>query len=183
MRSQSVERDRRKIGSSFHFLDLGVSKAVGGLYWTSWVLLLVILILGTSDVLGRYFLNSPIKGAREISSILVVAIVSFSWAHVQSRRGQITVDFVVSRLPARAKAIAQLVVSLVSMVVFSLIVWQSASIAVRTWQRGYQVPILQVPMGPFHLLVTAGAFLLCLEYVREIALSWSSLKGSKSELH
>lgn len=158
----------QKAAALFRVLDSFLSKMVDGLHLTSCLLLLAILIVGTSDVLGRYFLNSPIKGGREVSSIMVVGIVAFSWAYVQSKKGQITIDFVINRFPLRAKMAAEFVVSLIGLIVFCLVVWQSCSIAMRHWQRGSEVPILQIPLAPFHLIVTFGAITLCLEYAREI---------------
>lgn len=145
-----------------------LGKVVRALHDVSSWLLFAMLILGTGDVLGRYFLNKPITGARELSSIMVVAIVAFEWAHVQYRRRHITINFVVSRFPSKLKRRTELAVLLIGLFVFSIILWQSASTAMKLWKRGSQVPILEISLAPFHLLVTFGALVVCLEYIREV---------------
>jgi TRAP-type C4-dicarboxylate transport system permease small subunit len=149
-------------------LDIEFKNALLVVHRITWIMLVVLLILGTADVLGRYFLNRPITGTHEISSILVVGIVTFSWAYVQSKKGHIKIDFVVSRFPYLVQVITELIVSFISLAVFGTIVWQSAKIAIRYWETGYLVPTIQIPLAPFQLLVTFGAFILCLEYIYEI---------------
>lgn len=149
-------------------LEVGLKNAALVMHRLSWLMLFALLILGTSDVLGRYFFNRPITGTREISSILVVGIVVFGWAYVQSKKGHVKIDFVVSRFPSRAQVITELVVSFISLAVFGTIVWQSAVIAMRHWEMGYLVSVIQIPIAPFQLLVTLGALTLCLEYIYEI---------------
>lgn len=149
-------------------LDTRFQNALSVVHRISWVMLVVLLFLGTADVFGRYFLNRPITGTREISSVLVVGIVVFSWAYVQSKKGHITIDFVVSRFPHKAQLILEIIVSFISLGVFGTIVWQTIKIALRYWEAGYQLPTIQIPLAPFQLLVTFGAFILCLEYIYEI---------------
>ncbi|MGA1865688.1 MAG: TRAP transporter small permease [bacterium] len=134
----------------------------------SWIMLALLMILGTADVVGRYFLNRPITGAREASSILVVGIIVLSWAYVQSKKGHLTIDFVVFQLPRLVQVILEIIVLFISLAVFGTIVWQSGKIAIRGWEAGYLVPTIQIPLAPFQLLVTFGAFILCLEYIYEI---------------
>ncbi|MBN2059544.1 MAG: TRAP transporter small permease [Deltaproteobacteria bacterium] len=149
-------------------IDVGFKNVLSIVHRISWIMLVLLMILGTADVLGRYFLNRPITGAREISSILVVGIVVLSWAYVQSKKGHLTIDFVVFQLPHIAQVAAELIVLLISLAVFGTIAWQSGNIAIRCWEIGYLVPTVQIPLAPFQLLVTFGAFILCLEYIYEI---------------
>lgn len=149
-------------------LDVGFKNVLSVSHRISWIMLVLLMILGTADVLGRYFLNRPITGTREVSSILVVGIIVFSWAYVQSEKGHLTIDFVVFQFPHLVQVIMELIVSFISLAVFGTIVWQSAKIAIRYWETGYLVPIVQIPLAPFQLFVTFGAFILCLEYIYEI---------------
>ena len=156
-------------------LDTGFKNTLLIVHRMSWVMLVVLMLLGTADVLGRYFINRPITGTREISSILVVGIVVFSWAYVQSLKGHLTIDFVVFQLPPLVQVIMEIIVLFISLAVFGTITWQSAKIAIRYWEIGYLVPTIQIPLAPFQLLVTFGAFILCLEYIYEIICLFSKL--------
>jgi TRAP-type C4-dicarboxylate transport system permease small subunit len=157
-------------------LDVGFKKALSVVHCISWIMLVVLMILGTADVFGRYFFNRPITGAREISSILVVGIVVLSWAYVQSKKGHLTIDFVVFRFPHLVQVIMELIVLFISLAVFGTITWQSGRIAIRYWEIGYLVPTIQIPKAPFLLLVTFGAFILCLEYIYEIVFLFYGLR-------
>ena len=157
-------------------LDVGFKNALSLVHRISWIMLVLLMILGTADVLGRYFLNRPITGTREISSILMVGIVVFSWAYVQSEKGHLTIDFVVFQLPPLVQVIMEIIVAFISLGIFGTITWQSAKIAIRYWEMGYQVPTIQIPLAPFQLFVTFGAFILCLEYIYEIICIFPKLR-------
>ena len=82
------------------------------------ILLAVLMFLGAFDVIGRYFFNSPIKGAYEVSEVLLAALVFFGLAHTVSVRGHVSVDSFVSRFRPRARACIGIVLSLISMIIF-----------------------------------------------------------------
>ena len=71
-------------------------------------LLLVMLLLGTADVLGRYLFNNPITGTQEIFEILLPGIVLLGWAYAQRFKSHVTVDIIYNRFSPRLKAIVGL---------------------------------------------------------------------------
>ena len=132
-------------------------------------LMLVLLLLDTGDVIGRYVFNNPIKGTLEVSEVLMAGMVLFSWAYTQKMGGHVRVDLFISRYPSRARAMVNFATLLLSLAPFSVILWQSAIIAAHYTQQHRVLPLLSFPSGPFHFFVPVAAFFLCLELIVQIA--------------
>lgn len=139
-------------------------------------MLFVMMILGAADVIGRYLLNSPIPGVMEISEILLAGIVFFGWAYTQATRGHITVDLFFSRIPHRGQTMFQLIHSIVGLILFALIAWQATRKAVVYWKVNMLVDVIRVPMAPFQMFVSVGAFFLCLVFIAQILQSLSEMR-------
>ena len=138
-------------------------------------LLLVMLMLGTADVLGRYLFNNPISGTTEIFEILLPGVVLLGWAYVQRDKSHITVDIIYERFPPRFKAIVALCITTLAMVIAALIVWQGLGEVVLNYQMGRMIRNIHVPIYLPQLLVPIGAFALLLAliidfctYIKEI---------------
>ena len=161
-------------------VDTGIKKIEFALTSITLLMLFFLLIIGAGDVIGRYTLNSPITGTKEISSMLVAGIVLLGWAHTQAKGAHVKVELVLTRLPQRTQEIINLVTTFLSLVLFSLIVWQSIKVAVKMFETNRLVPIIMVPFAPFQLMVTLGAFVLCLEFIIEIVQFIQKIKGKES---
>ena len=59
----------------------GIRTAGRILSYLSMASLAIMLFLSAGDVIGRYFVGKPVKGAQEISEILLPTIVLFAWAY------------------------------------------------------------------------------------------------------
>lgn len=145
------------------------------LMYISTGLLLVMLLLGTADVLGRYLFNNPITGTQEIFEILLPGIVLLGWAYAQRVKSHVTVDIIYNRFSPRLKAIAGLFITSLAIVITALIVWQGIVESMANFQMGRMIRNIDVPIFIPQLLVPIGAFSLFLvliidfsTYVREI---------------
>jgi TRAP-type C4-dicarboxylate transport system permease small subunit len=136
-----------------------VIAAIGG------VMLLVMMLLGAADVIGRYGFNSPISGAINVSQLMMGGVVFFGWAYTLSKKSHVTVDIAFNHYPRRAQAIIEFVMLILSLLLFSLIIWQSILIAIKDWQVGNLVNVIRIPITPFKLFIPFGAFFLCLESI------------------
>ena len=126
---------------------------------------MVLMLLGTSDVIGRYVFNRPIMGTLEISQVLMAGMVLLAWAHTQAMRGHVTVQLLIDQYPPRLRAIVNFATLFLSLMFFSLIVWQSAMIAMWHWEEHRAFQTIPIPTAPFEFLVSVGAFVLCLEFL------------------
>ncbi|MBI2955515.1 MAG: TRAP transporter small permease [Chloroflexi bacterium] len=131
-------------------------------------MLLVLVLLGTADVVGRYFFSKPIIGAQEMGSLLLAGMVFMSWGYTYITRGHAEVDFVLPRFPRRAQRLINLATTLFSLVLFALITWQGIEVAGLYHAGGRLVYVIDLPLAPFQLLVSLGAVVVCLALLVEI---------------
>ena len=57
------------------------------------VLLVVMMLVTTIDVIGRYIFNSPFGGANEIAEFLQALVVYLGIAYTATQKGHVAVDF------------------------------------------------------------------------------------------
>jgi TRAP-type C4-dicarboxylate transport system permease small subunit len=148
---QSLEKGIRKITNILCYIGMGV--------------LMGLMFLGTADVIGRYLLNKPIKGAYGISEAMLVAITFFGWADTLSVEGHVCVDAFISRLRPKARAIIGVITSFIALVVFGLMTWRSALKAIASSKGTEVIDVINIPIYLVQFLVSVGAFVLCLELI------------------
>jgi len=145
-------------------------------------MLLLMMFWGAADVIGRYLFNSPIKGTMEGSQLLMAGVALLCWGYAQAAKSHISVDIVVTRYPARLRAIAGFASLILTTVVFGLIAWQSALISAETLEQQRMLENLPLPLFPFKLMVPVGASILCLESIIQIIRRFPEMKrGSRQE--
>jgi hypothetical protein len=64
----------------------------------------------------------------------------------------------------------------VSLAIFSLVTWQGIVTAIKLWETGRLVSVLLIPLAPFQLMVSIGAFVICLEFIIEIILNIRNMR-------
>ncbi|MDR1044356.1 MAG: TRAP transporter small permease subunit [Candidatus Adiutrix sp.] len=82
------------------------------------VLIFLIWLMMTVEVAARNIFSSPILGVSEIGIYLYVTAVYFGFAYTQKWKGHIAVELLYDQLGPRAKKIADLIVCLLSGVLF-----------------------------------------------------------------
>ena len=96
-------------------------------------------------------------------------------AYTQQVKGHVRVSMLTSRLPPRAQLLLEIVVTLLSLFIMSLLAWQG-------WIVGMEETavsdMLRIPQRPFKLLVGAAAFLLCLELMVDLATAFAAARRS-----
>jgi len=145
--------------------DKAVRRVTNILCYTAAVMLAALMLLGSSDVIGRYFFNKPIKGTFEISEILLAGIVFFGLAYTSSIERHVRVDTFVLLFSPRLQAIIGCIISFLSLIVFFLIGWQGAELAMKSWEQHRLIDVIYVPIAPFQLFVSLGALTVCLELI------------------
>jgi TRAP-type C4-dicarboxylate transport system permease small subunit len=124
------------------------------------VLLIPMMLLTTTDVMGRALWSRPIYGTVELSSYMLAIFILMGIAYTHQVKGHVRVTMLTSRLPRRATLALDLVTILLSMFIIGLIAWQGWVVGME--ERAVS-DMLRVPQRPFKLLVSAAAFLLWLE--------------------
>jgi len=130
--------------------------------------LFLLMILTSADVFMRYLFNRPIKGTFELTELMMVVTVFFALAYTESKKGHVSVELVIERLPQRSQAVIDALTSLLSLIIISVIVWQGFLFAHETMLSGEHSAILGIPLFYFKALVPLGALVLCLEILISI---------------
>jgi TRAP-type transport system small permease protein len=123
------------------------------------------------DVGGRYFFNKPLLGTVEMSEFLMVILSFGALALAELRNSHITVDFFVTVLPERVRALLEALAALLGILFWSFVAWRAAVHANRIWNAGEVSANLTIPTWPFYLVVTVGCGLLALALVGRVARS------------
>lgn len=142
---------------------------------SAWMLF-VLMVLGSADVIGRYIFNSPIQGVMEISEILLAGMVFLGWPYTQAVKAHITVELLTSHFPPRGQAIANIIHPIAGLVLFALVMWQAIQQTIVYWKSNTLIDVIMVPLAPFHIFVSVGAFFLCLVFIVQILQSFSEMR-------
>jgi len=146
----------------------GIHTASRILSYLSMAALGIMLFLGAGDVIGRYFFNIPIKGTQEICEILLPAVALFAWAYTQSLDRHVSVDILMDRLSSQKRRVINCFTLFVSLILFAVILWKGAELALRSWKTGELVNTIYIPIAPFQFFTAIGAFFMCLELIAQI---------------
>jgi TRAP-type C4-dicarboxylate transport system permease small subunit len=113
------------------------SKVLGkiefGLAVVSGIILVILMLLTSANVIGRYSMNQPVIGAIEVSVIIFIMMIMLVQPWVQSGKAHLGLEFVLERLSPRKADIARLVALILVFFVVFLLAWQSANFAMRNW--------------------------------------------------
>ncbi|MBN2032062.1 MAG: TRAP transporter small permease [Deltaproteobacteria bacterium] len=129
------------------------------------ILLIPMMLLTTTDVLGRAIWSRPIYGSVELSSYMLAVFILLGVAYTHQVKGHVRVSMLTSRLPERASLALDLVTIILSLFIIGLLIWQGWVVGME--ERAVS-DMLRVPQRPFKLLVSVGAFLLWLELIIDL---------------
>lgn len=125
--------------------------------------LFCMMLMVTADVFLRAAFNQPIKGATEISELLLVLVVFFGLAYCEAHRGHVRVEILTSYLRRRMQLLLDCVTTFIALAFFALIVWRSIVDAIEIRQVGEVFECLRIVVWPFRYIVAVGCFVFCLE--------------------
>lgn len=110
--------------------------------------LFILVAITTMDVVARYVFNTSVPDTAEISAMLLGICISLSLPFATLRQEQVRVDMVVNRLPARGRAVAEVVTLFVSTVLFALIAWQTIKRVLYSMNSGEYIGAMEIPIWP-----------------------------------
>ncbi|WP_416138707.1 TRAP transporter small permease [Halomonas sp. HK25] len=105
------------------------------------------MLLTTADVSGRYFFNSPILGAVELTQLMLAALVFLSLPVVCWRQEHVSVDLLDAIFPVRLIWVREVVVNLVVTVALWAMAQRVWALAERAFDWGDVTEFLRIPRG------------------------------------
>jgi TRAP-type C4-dicarboxylate transport system permease small subunit len=126
----------------------------------------ILAFIVCTDVVGRYFFNSPLKGTPEMVSMAIVIIAYLQASYAIRSGGMIAVDAFYVNYPTRLKSLVSLIGSILGVILFALICSGSFHGAVDAWVSGeYEGEgALRVPSWPAKFVLVVGTFLASIAY-------------------
>ena len=125
--------------------------------------LAVMMVLTVADVGGRYFFKTPVSGAWELISLLLVCAGTWGLAYCQMENAHISVTVLLYKFSRRTQAIILSVAYLSGLTAFSAMSWRAVVLALKYYhEKGHATDILHIPYSPFLLVLALGTGVLAL---------------------
>jgi TRAP-type transport system small permease protein len=137
------------------------------------IFLFLMMAFTFSDVIGRYFFNSPITGATEIISFLLGLTIFSAFPLVTRNRSHITVGLFEQFFHGRIRYLQRLLVLLVTIAVVAFIAWQMFDQALGMYEDDTLTEYLDLPEAP---IVFAFAILTALAAFIFLSVIWGYLR-------
>jgi TRAP-type C4-dicarboxylate transport system permease small subunit len=130
--------------------------------------LAAMMLLTTSDVIGRYFFNAPVLGAYEITEYLMLIMVFSFLALAQSAKVHINVDIVFNHLPVGLKHFLQRFNHFVCLLMMILVTWMGVLRVLELRKTGEASVLLKIPDYPFAAFLVIGCLVFCVEFLKDV---------------
>ena len=137
-------------------------------------------------VLFRYFLRQPFKWTVEVSGYTLLWITFLGATWLLKREGHVRLDIVLNRLNPRARALLNVITSIIGAVVCLVIAYYGGVATWDAWIRGVVPSTPMAPLkAPILMIICIGSFLLFVQFLRRAygyLASWklSQDKGQRS---
>src|SRR5215470_12115069 len=112
-------------------------------------LLFGLMALTTADVIGRYILNAPIRGAFEVTELLLLALIFAGLPLASLADEHVTLDFVDMILGAGGRLLLRRLVDLICGLLILGLAWRTWIKAGKIEGYGDTTEVLRIPVGPF----------------------------------
>jgi TRAP-type transport system small permease protein len=113
------------------------------------VLLSALMLLTTGDVVSRYLFNWPLRGAFEITELLLLSLI-FAGLPLASRAGEhVTLDFIDRALTPWGRRLLRRLMDLVCGVILLGLAWRVWVKADKIAAYGDTTEVLRLPVSPF----------------------------------
>jgi TRAP-type C4-dicarboxylate transport system permease small subunit len=130
------------VGKTLGYIGIGVVVAM--------------MLLTVSDVFMRFFLNRPILGSTEITSLMMVVLSFFTLVWCTVLKAHIKVDLIAKYMTPMSQTISESIYFLLGLGLFSLISWQNISESAHARHLDVSSATLGIPVHPFYLVVAIG---------------------------
>ncbi len=138
-----------------------------GLLVAAGAALVALTLLATANVGLRIF-RAPVGGTYEIVSFLGAIVTAGALGYTQKRKDHIVVDIVSERFPAPVKRALDGISHAVTLVLFSIVSWQTFAWGRRLMESGELSETLQLPYYPFVFAVALGFAALALTLLLDL---------------
>jgi TRAP-type C4-dicarboxylate transport system permease small subunit len=119
------------------------------------VILFALMLITFVDVVARYLFNFPLRGAFEISELLLLVLIFAGLPLVSHADEHVTMDFIDHMLPEPALRVLERVVHALCAAVLFFLTWQIWLKAGKIAAYGDTTDVLRILVAPFVYFMTA----------------------------
>jgi TRAP-type C4-dicarboxylate transport system permease small subunit len=119
------------------------------------LLLFGMMVLTFFDVVGRYLLNRPIRGAFEVTELALLVLIFAGLPLVSHADEHVTMDFIDRLLNERARVAWVRAMHAVCAAIMFFLAWQTWIKAGKIAGYGDTTDVLRIAVGPFVYFMTA----------------------------
>lgn len=134
----------------------------------SGLIIMAMSLLVSAEVAMRA-LGRSLPGVPEIAENMIVFFVFLSLAYTQSERANVSMDFLVQKLPFKAQRWASIASKVVCLMMTILLVVGTSREAIKSWTLGeFKISSFDVPLWPSKFAVTLGLLMLAVVFANQI---------------
>lgn len=130
------------------------------LYTVSGITLVFMMLLTVLDVILRIF-GRPITGTYELVGFSGAVVVGFALPFTTWTRGHVYMEFLIEKLPAQKRDVANIFTRIIGIVLFALAAYNLVDVGIDLYNTGEVSPTLQLPFYPVAWGVGACCFIIC----------------------
>ncbi|MEN6389352.1 MAG: TRAP transporter small permease [Syntrophomonas sp.] len=123
---------------------------LAGFCLTATMLLIVI------NILLRVIWRSPITGTIDYVNVLSALTIALALAYCAVKNGHIMIDLVVEKWPARAQALVDSLISLLSLIFWIVATWYTVEYGITMMNKGVLMSTASIPVYPVLYLIALG---------------------------
>jgi len=124
--------------------------------WIAYISISAVVLITSVDVAGRYFFNMPIMGGTELLELTMAVFGGFAILYTSTRRGHIAVDLFYVLFPRRLQVAIHGFGHLLGSGVWGIIAYKSFVLGKDSLMTGFSSAILNIPVGPFELVLATA---------------------------
>jgi len=137
-----------------------------------------LLVLIMAEVFTRYILRTSLLAADEIGAYMVVGITFLGLAHTWVEKSHIRIEFVIRRVPARARQWLRIITLFMAAAITMLLIWAGYEFVSYSHKIGKKsATVLEIPLQYPEMVIGVGALLVFIVIVAELV---TTVKATKN---
>ncbi len=139
-----------------HRAGRGMDRLAATLARVAAAVLVLLVLLTIADVGLRYLLALPIRGAHEVTQVMMLAIVMLSLAFCETQGGHIRVDVLDSLLGRRGRRLVDALTALLAAAALLAMAHRAVLRALDAREYGDASSFLELPLWPHYGVIAFG---------------------------
>lgn len=146
-------------------LDRALTKLEDFLSFVSAIFILLLMVFGTANAIGRKIFNAPIWGYNDIVTLSMVAFTFLAIAAMQRVGGHIRMELVVRNMKGRTLWIAEFVGIAIALFIIAVLIYYSTTALGRAFTLGDSTIDRELPTWPSKMWVPIAFSVLILRLI------------------